>query len=150
MYWIQNISYWTCELLSKVVDKVLLSIVNIFLTSCTSGSRGGAVAYRGSPAPGDQCLHRRPPPPPRISTPPPSCHIGLHGWRLWGPGCAPRLVNPASASEGGGALGKNRQAKKKRKKGLQQEIEKKRKRGALKPRSHCHDFHYGSPRIHVP
>ena len=34
-----------------------------------------AVAYRGSPAPGGQCLHR---PPPRISTP---CHIGLHGWR---------------------------------------------------------------------
>ena len=31
------------------------------------------MAYRGSPAPGGQCLHRRPP---RISTP-----IGLHGWR---------------------------------------------------------------------
>ena len=27
------------------------------------------------------------PPPPRISTPP--CHMGLHGWRLWGSGFAP-------------------------------------------------------------
>ena len=67
-----------------------------FRTPCTS------VAYRGSPAPGGQCLHRRPPPPPRELAPPPPCRIGLHGWRLRGSGCAPppppRLVNPASAT----------------------------------------------------
>ena len=40
------------------------------------------VAYRGSPAPGGQCLHRRPPPPQELAPPP--CHIGLHGWRLRG------------------------------------------------------------------
>ena len=41
------------------------------------------------------------PPQKKISTP---CHIGLHGWRLWGSGCYPppplRLVNPASAPGG--------------------------------------------------
>ena len=36
------------------------------------------------------------PPPPELAPP---RHIGLHGWRLWGSGCAPptRLVNPGSA-----------------------------------------------------
>ena len=49
--------------------------------------------------------------------PPPTHHTGLHGWRLWGSGCPPRLVNPASAPGG-----KNdKQKKKKKKKGLQHE-----------------------------
>ena len=71
-------------------------------------------------------LASAPPPPPELAPP---CHIGLHGWRLWDSGCAPppHLVNPASAP------GKkiDKQIKKK---GLQQEKEKKdphRERGAL-------------------
>ena len=90
------------------------------------------MAYRGSPAPGGQCLHRRPPPPPRISTPPP-CHIDLHGWRLWGSGCAPRLVNPASASEGGGALGENRQAKQQQKRSSARNRKEKKRKKARGP-----------------
>ena len=53
----------------------------------------GPVAYRGSPAPGGQCLDRRPPPTHLELAPPPPCHIGL-GARSALP---PRLVNPVSA-----------------------------------------------------
>ena len=92
------------------------------------------MAYRGYPAAGGQCLHRRPPPPPpRMSTthPPTHCHIGLHG-------CPPPFAPPSPLVKINPlALGKKSTSKKtKQKKGLQPEKEKKdplmhRERGAL-------------------